>query len=639
MSTRCRQCSASTVWDDNVTSAVCTSCGSLADSSQSLLTSSHYGYQNGTLEPSLWDPSASTTLKSLRAGKNWDLAGQGKESRDRKNSYAIAEFIKSLAVSLDASGLSPRAITLFNQVKSANSFRWGQKSRSVAAACLAIALRESNRPDLLRDIALVADVAPTSISREFMAITLALNLTLPLVDPSVHVPILQAHVASALLENQQEPGLPFTLIKPLRALCLRSVANIATSLGEVFVRLSPDHDVLRLPVPSTACAIFIIALEAENRSVLNPLNDLAQYLGSRCHVSKSVVMARYKSIQEVVASWVEMIPWLDKYESKNGRAKISKRLIVARGLKDVIRFHEDIWQQKVKPTLELELGLELIEEDRIKSSEVMPPPSKRPKLNNAISHATQFLLNPTGTSISSNQKRSTSTFLSHLSLVAHILTTPTASCVYQAPTRLQLLAQDRGGVGEAQIPDDDLFVEGELEKLLRSDVEIATLRETLGWKEDEEGKFGHSTTAKVGRKKRKLSDMEDEIIHGTALSPRKKSRVNMEALALFMASHEDSGRDINDDFLNVGLFGVEEVVHHSDDDHFTSGLNDSMADEDDDPHLIYENATTAIPQHRHHTVQKNGSPLAYEEEVVLRTWRPPTPDHIILDSRYDEEYD
>jgi hypothetical protein len=88
MSGRCSHCGATTAWDDDVGSAVCTSCGSLTDPSQSVLTSAQYGNQNDTSEPSLWDPSASTTLKSFRVGNNWDLAGQGKELRDRKNAVS-----------------------------------------------------------------------------------------------------------------------------------------------------------------------------------------------------------------------------------------------------------------------------------------------------------------------------------------------------------------------------------------------------------------------------------------------------------------------------------------------------------------------------------------------------------------------
>jgi len=47
-------------------------------------------------------------------------------------------------------------------------------------------------------------------------------------------------------------------------------------------------------------------------------------------------MSRYKLVQDQVASWIEHVPWLDKYTSKGGRAKVSKRTIVARGLKDAV---------------------------------------------------------------------------------------------------------------------------------------------------------------------------------------------------------------------------------------------------------------------------------------------------------------
>ena len=91
ISMSCSECHSTTVWDDDVGSAVCTNCGSLTDPSQSVLTSAHWNATNDST--SLWDPSASTTLKSLRAGNNWDIAGQGKEPRDRKNTVNIISTI------------------------------------------------------------------------------------------------------------------------------------------------------------------------------------------------------------------------------------------------------------------------------------------------------------------------------------------------------------------------------------------------------------------------------------------------------------------------------------------------------------------------------------------------------------------
>src|SRR6188768_3858248 len=142
----------------------------------------------------------------------------------------MADFLKSLALSFNAPGLSPRAITLFNQARSVIKFRWGKKATSVAGACLAIALREANRPDSLCDIASILSVPPASVTREFSAITSTLGLSLTLVNPSVHIAPLQAHLSSVIAGQEQDARLPSPLIKVLRALSIRSVANTATSL-------------------------------------------------------------------------------------------------------------------------------------------------------------------------------------------------------------------------------------------------------------------------------------------------------------------------------------------------------------------------------------------------------------------------
>ncbi|KAF8162942.1 hypothetical protein B0H34DRAFT_672062 [Crassisporium funariophilum] len=652
MSVRCSECGAATTWDDTVGSAVCTTCGSLTDPSQSVLTSSLWGDQNNNTDDSLWDPAASTTLKSLRTGNNWDLAGQGKESRDRKNAYAMAEFIKSLAVSFNAAGLSPRAIILFNQAKNAIHFRWGTKSRSVAGACLSIALRESNRPDSLRDIASVLKVPPSAIAREFMSITSVLNLSLTLVDSSVHISTLQAHLTSTLREHQHESHLPPSLVKALQPLCLRAVAHTAISLSELLSRLSPDHDVLRLPAPPTACGIFMLALEAESRGLLNPLGDLARCLGARCHVAKGVVMARYKTIQDEAASWIEKVPWLDKYESRNGRAKVAKRLVVARGLKDAIKFQEEIWQQLAKPDLHLEVSDDEANSDEDKVSVDISRPGKRLKLNHAMSRATQFLLDPLGNSApSATLHASGLSFDSptpnfNLPLASYILTSPFPALGRHPPTRLQLLALDRGGVSEAQIPDSDLFADGEYEKLLRSEHEVQMLRVQFGWPEGEDADTVDETeTSKKASKPRKkrtaAGELPEEgtaeegldVLDGSALKLRKKSRLDMEALARFLADTPTPDGE-GEDGIDVSLIGLGCVVDPSDDEDggysfgasFLNGVEQDEARPDLD--------STLSPRYSTNTTGPN-----MDEEVVLENWRPPTPERGGADSHYEEEYD
>jgi len=556
----------------------------------------------------------------------------------------MADFLKSLALSFNAPGLSPRAITLFNQARSVIKFRWGKKATSVAGACLAIALREANRPDSLCDIASILSVPPASVTREFSTITSTLGLSLTLVNPSVHIAPLQAHLSSVIAGQEQDARLPSPLIKVLRALSIRSVANTATSLCHLLPRLSTDHDVLRLPVAPTACAIFMLALEAENRAVLNSLGDLAQCLGTRCHAAGIVIMSRYKIVQDEIALWIESLPWLDKYESKNGRAKVPKRLVVARGIKDVIRFQEQVWQQRAKPTLHLELVDDTKEdgdqEDLTKS--IVVQPIKRSKANQPMNQATKFLLDPVGTSITSVLKYSPN-------LATYILINPSNR---RLPSRLQLLAMDRGGANEDQIPDEELFSEGEFEKLLRNKDEISTLRQLLGWPEGED--HDNEEEKEIGAKrKRKRADepileTEDMIIDGLALHIRKTPRLNMDALAEFLANDqtfvidgEGTSNSVGDDGMQ--MMGLDEAFKEDDYD-FIVEENDSDTENHEGTQFV--NDATLSPRRRRLSTstmrEASGSRIVdADEEVILDNWRPPTPDQMVAfsDSRYEEEYD
>jgi transcription factor IIIB 90 kDa subunit len=555
------------------------------------------------------------------------------------------EFIKSLALSFNVPSLSPRTITLFNQVKDVGNFRWGNKSRSVAGACLSIALRESNRPDLLRDIASILKIPTAALKREFNSVTSLLKLTLSLVDPSVHITPLQLHLTSALREHQHESGLPASLIEALQPLCLRSVANTAISLSQLFARLNPGHDIFHLPTPPTACGIFMLALEAENRATLNPLSDLAQCLAARCHVMKGVVMARYKTIQDEIALWIEKIPWLDKYESKGGRAKVAKRLIVARGLKDVISFQEEIWQKTVQPVLEFELSDDE-NEGEVDSSVIsggfdISRPRKRQKISHVLAQATNFLLDPLEHAIPTSKSPASALSgnnpgVNELSLATYILTTSTFAC--RPPTRLQLLALDRGGVNEAQIPDEDLFAEGELEKMLRNEREVQMLRERYGWRKGEDTKLDEvDLPCNKGRNRRKKGaktsttseeGMGADKLDGAVPIPRKKTRINVEAMALFLAdkTSEDGGLEdgaVDDVNTTVMMHLADSVGFSEDEDEeitVLGNLDETHSDED------YQSRLGPMGRNT-------------DEEVVLEHWRSSTPEQGGTDSRYEEEYD
>jgi transcription factor IIIB subunit 2 len=523
----------------------------------------------------------------------------------------------------------------------------------VAGACLSIALRESNRPDLLRDISSVLKIPTVALKREFNSVTSLLKLTLSLVDPAVHITTFQSHLTSALREHQHESGLPASLIETLQPLCLRSVANTAVSLSQLFARLNPGHDIFHLPTPPTACSIFILALEAENRVVLNPLSDLAQYLGARCHVVKEVVMARYRTIQDEIALWIEKIPWLDKYESKGGRAKVAKRLIIARGLKDVISFQEEIWQKTVQPVLELDLSDDENEGEEdssaISGSLDISRPRKRQKVSHVLAQATNFLLNPLGHAVPASKfPASTPTGnasgTSELPLATYILTA--SSLTSHPPTRLQLLALDRGGVNEEQIPDEDLFAEGELEKMLRNEGEVQMLRERYGWEQGgEDAKLDEvdasSKKSRIPRKSRtKASTSEEGLevdkLDGAVLIPRKKkTRLNVEAMALFLAgkTNENDGLEtgaIDDMNATVMMHLADSVGSSEDEDEEITVLGNVYRHENwtrpDDDYSLRLGPTQSMGEDA-------------DEEVVLEPWCSSTPERGATDSRYEEEYD
>ena len=518
----------------------------------------------------------------------------------------------------------------------------------MAGACLSIALRESNRPDLLRDISSVLKIPTIALKREFNSVTSLLKLTLSLVDPSVHITTFQSHLTSALREHQHESGLPASLIKTLQPLCLRSVANTAVSLSQLFARLNPEHDIFHLPTPPTACSIFILALEAENRVVLNPLSDLAQCLGARCHVVKEVVMARYRTIQNEIVLWIEKIPWLDKYESKGGRAKVAKRLIVARGLKDVISFQEEVWRKTVQPVLNLDLSDDENkgEEDSsaISGSLDISRPRKRQKVSQVLTQATDFLLNPLGHAVPSS-KSPTSTLSSNASgtselpLATYILTTPTLTS--HRPTRLQLLALDRGGVNEEQIPDEDLFAEGELEKILRNEGEVQMLKERYGWNQGEDAKLDEADAlSKKSRNPRKnranASTISEEGVEvdGAVLIPRKKkTRLNVEAMALFLAGKTNEDDDLEtgaiDDMDATVMMHLADSVGSSEDEEITVLGN------------VYRHENWTLPDENYSSRLGPTQSMVEDadEEVVLEHWRSSTPERGATDSRYEEEYD
>ncbi|EPT06228.1 hypothetical protein FOMPIDRAFT_1109667 [Fomitopsis schrenkii] len=558
---KCAECGGRTEWDENVGSAICIQCGTLADPTQSVLTTHLDFPTNGTSGP--W--TTNTTL-SLKGRKGWTLAGQSQEASLTRNRAAIHSFIQALAVRVSARGAAERAQTLFDQAMSRDKFRWGRKSKRMAGAALAIALRESKKSDALRDIAFILEETPETLGRSFSSLARVLDLKVTPTDPTVHLSALHSHIISMLQVSPH--AFPDGLKAALQSLLPRMMSIMRTA-DSLCALISRSDGLAKLPTPSTACAVLMLAVEAELQKQVPHTGVFAQILGARYEAAKATVMQRYKLIYDLVEGWIREVPWLDAHErkkGKEGRSVIAKRVVVARGLKDVLQFQEEIWVKKLEaqaePLLRLDLELAADTEENqdgeddadadghtsstsptlTKQELVMSRPvhkSYKSSHERAVARASRFLLDPLRQASSAGSGAQSMPLRlrkpsgrADLDLLSHILTADVAHLPHvfaNAPSRLQILA---ARAPAADIPDEELFADGELDGLIRSAEEAGQLQIALGW----DGEGEEEAPLKRSRQKRKRA-LEDE----SQGSSKGTKRINMDALAQLLNPDMDLG--------------------------------------------------------------------------------------------------
>ena len=412
-------------------------------------------------------------------------------------------------------------------------------------------------------------------------------------DPSWHFPTLQKHLVDVLA--RQPCFLPVNLVRALKSIHLPSALRTAISLSDLVSRacILPNSS-----SPPTACAIYILALEGEALGSLPNCTVLAKEFGKRFGVSGDIVMKRYKIIYEEVETWSNSVPWLREIagadsgtDGKKKSAKLSKRTAVARMMKDVIVHQEGVWQARLRaqPTLE-GASDDAMEEADVSSSNLgsntridvqgdfcgdMPAAAasqqcpdhddvrvlagqRKRARGGDIEAVSQFLLSPADARGNDRHKRTRKggTKILDTDKLAHFLTSDVPD-FSRPPTRLQLLLSQKR---EDDITDEELFGEGELENVMRSDEERNVLMKAMDWardgndNRDDEGEGddgsegGHTAHAR----------RRDRDRGGT-------TRVNMEALERLLAESEhdaateatyyDEDKDW-DDLAN--LYGMEE---------------------------------------------------------------------------------
>ncbi|KAG5221171.1 Transcription initiation factor IIB [Salix suchowensis] len=453
--------------------------------------------------------------------------------------------------------ISTRSISTGNHLVHSSygrrAFRWGRKAKRVAGACLAIALRETNRPDAIRDVASILEESPVVLTRTFMSVLTLLNHNLSPVDPAMHIPALELRLNS-IVRNPEISNIPSTLVK-------------------------------KLP-------LLILAAEAEMRSSLPNIRELAQSLASTASWQASVVMARYKLLSDLILDCVDKIPWLDKYETVQGRAKVARRIVVARSIKDMIQFYEDIWVQKRE---ELRKNVSIDHDEAIcdfdndatemsSSSSIysaqddvgrapLGPPRKKRRVDKSLEDAHLFILDPIAHRIPSSLSSVTVPIdgdNDNPRQPAQPVLTCTPPPPIPVPRPHDLLATTRGG--ESAVDDDELISDNEWEQMLRTDEEMTQLQAI--WEQILPSDTDTSKGDRVPSQSRTPDAAGKHKQQGQV-----PGRINMEAYSRLMQGLGDNDNEQESDSAEEGISYLKKVINGSIVDAFIHGDEEVVVDE------------------------------------------------------------
>lgn len=403
------------------------------------------------------------------------------------------------------------------------------------------------------------------LARTLTVVLGLVQIKLATIDPSWHFPSLQKHLVDVIAKDPCV--LPAILVRALKTIHLPCARKTATSLSDLVSRACI---LANASSPSTACAIYILALEGEALSPLPNCTELAKELGKRFGVSGDLVMKRYKVIYEQIEAWSKSVPWLvesvgeeaEKRRRGTRSVKISKRTGMARVLKDVVEHQEGAWQGRLRSQGMIELRREDTVEEEADVSSFKPGSSERVDVQGmdrgdvvaskthacaghdairpkrrvkraAVDVASQFLLSPSDTreNDASKRARTNGTTITKVNMetLAHVLTNESATLALNRPaTRLQLLL---GQKRESDIGDEELFGEGELENMMRKREEVDILAKTFDWAQEGDD----------GGDRERDDDRDDGYTEHAQRRDRTRGgtrRVNMDALKRLLAESE-----------------------------------------------------------------------------------------------------
>jgi len=291
--------------------------------------------------------------------------------------------------------------------------------------------------------------------------------------------------------------------------------------------------------------------------------DLAAQLGAAIGARRAAVMARYRMLMDTIEADAARVPWLAGASAPKSK-RVSRRSWVAKAVLDVLQFHNQLEQAEIAQrggpigveiegdddgdgiergnqgedeaaldaqiaTVELKMtdstgSMKRTYRDTLSTTgTTMGPVRRYKKPRTATAQAASFLLDPLAHSAPARATLAHTTYL---------LSADTAPEPAVLPTRLQLLAVERGNA-EA-IHDDELFGAGELEGIV-----IGT-DEQSG---EERERRARALQMLWGDEQAETT--EEDLGVETVQAGRRKERVDRSKLATFL--------DSDDPFVALGI--------------------------------------------------------------------------------------
>ncbi|KAF8260431.1 hypothetical protein EI94DRAFT_1833868 [Lactarius quietus] len=495
MSSCCKECGHPTQFSRDIGSAVCTHCGTLADSSQQSALTSASDFLPDSYTRDLSTSTHATTLKSIRRNAAWDLPGQTSDSRNERNKFVLYESIQTLADRLGHRGTAIRAKAIFDSVMQRPTVKWGRAAKLAAGAALVFAIREQDKGDHTHHIAYLLSEPVVELKRTQLRLLPLLSLSLPRNCATSHLPSLAVHLralVSASVSTLPKDTLSF--IRPLLShVAVQDVLRTASALYDL-----PNLERGTFNAGSAGaggCALLLLALEAHARPP-RPMPHvlvLASRLGATLGARGVTVMARYRVLVNTIDAGAARVPWLANTNTPRSK-HIARRSRVAGAVLDVLQFREEVGQAEIaegggpicvdleaeddegdgeegigRNEAELDALLADVGQQTTKNSRIVShgpsscvmarttttPERESKRRRTAAVQAASFLLDPLANIAPARPA------LAHTS---YLLSSDASIRSNAPPTRLQLLAAERGD--SDGVRDDELFGEGELERIV-----------------------------------------------------------------------------------------------------------------------------------------------------------------------------